>query len=341
MSVAPSNVDALLGQVLNDRYAIERVVGQEHLGCVYAGTDRQVGLPVHLKVLRPDFVNDPKRFARFGREITATWLVSHPNTVEVLDWGNHEKIHYLVTEPLDGRSLEDELAGGPLPLDLACEIAAQIAAAIGAAHQEGIVHRALAPRNVLLLGDPGDETFVKVRDFGMSKLETIEEEAEPLTQTTTITTRLDDISYMAPEFLNTGNFVKKSDLFSLGALMYHMLVGEAPPVGAVVQPPSAAGAAGIPPWMDALVLDLLSPEFQQRPGAYRVVQQLEAGTGRTFGAPRAADDGAPETQADAGQKAPDLAVMAGVVLFVTIMLVGGAVIVSSGILLLVLLWVAA
>lgn len=326
-----ARLDRLIGQVLAGRYEVQSVAGQEHLGRVYAAVDRKVGGPVHVKVLHASFVDNPRKFERFGREITASWLVSHPNTVEVLDWGQDGDVHFLVTEPLDGRTLEEEIEAGPLAVERVASITAQIAGAIGAAHQEGIVHRALVPRNVVLL----DGARVKVRDFGMSKLE----EAEDIGQTqTTLTTRIEDLSYMAPEYLNLGTFVKKSDLYSLGALTWHMLTGKAPATSGVVphQPPSRFRPE-VPAWLDELVLDLLVAEPADRPGAHRVVQRIEAGTGRRVEPPQVA--AAPSSTASQTRAHPAIIAL-GVVAIVGLLGLGSLVILVSSVILILTLWVA-
>lgn len=280
------------GRTLADRYAITRLDHEELLGAVYEARDLQAGSLVNVKVLHPHLTEDREKFKRFGREITATWMVTQQNTVEVVDWGEDDQVHYLVLEFLKCRTLEQELAAGAMPVERVARIAAQIARAIGAAHQEGIVHRALGPTNVLLLDNAVEGDFVKVRDFGLSKLEKAEDEETGLT---TQNTRVGNAEYMAPEYIKTSHYHTKGDLYALGALMFHMLTGRPPFVGKTLdvlsahigdKPPAPSSLKeGIPAWMDEIVLALLGKEPEIRPGAYRVVQMLETGFGDTLEAP--------------------------------------------------------
>lgn len=282
----------LVGQVLNDRYEILALDREELLGNVFVGLDRQAGLRVSLKILHPHLTEDSSRFKRFGREITNTWMVSQQNTVEVLDWGQDDALHFLVLEFLRSRTLEEELAEGAMPIDRAVGIAVQIARAIGAAHQEGIVHRALGPNNVLLLENAVDGDFVKVRDFGLSKLEKVDDEETGLT---TQNTRVGNAEYMPPEYIRTGEYHMKGDLYAVGALLHHMIAGRPPFTGATLDvlqahvdqdPPSLRAAVpSVPEWLDRLVTDLLQKAPESRPGAYRVVQIFETGMGSSLEAP--------------------------------------------------------
>lgn len=272
------------GRTLSDRYEIKSLDHEELLGSVFDATDLDQGRRVSVKVLHPHLVEDREKFKRFAREITNTWMVSQENTVEVVDWGDDGDAHFLVLEHLFAHTLAAELANGPLPAGRVAAIAAQIARAIGAAHQEGIVHRALTPDNVLLL-DNTDGDYVKVRDFGLSKLEKVEEEE---TKLTTQGTRVGNAEYMSPEYIKTSQYHMKGDLYALGALMYHMLTGAPPFTGAMMdvlgahvdeEPAPPSTRAEVPEWLDQLVLDLLVKKPEQRPGAYRVVQRLQTGMG--------------------------------------------------------------
>lgn len=290
MAVLASDV---IGHVLNDRYEVLELERDELLGNVYAGLDQQAGIRVAIKILHPHLTEDTSKFKRFGREITNTWMITQKNTVEVLDWGEDDGRHYLVMEYLRAKTLEQVLEEeGALGLERSVRIAVQIARAIGAAHQEGIVHRALAPTNVLLLDNAAEGDFVKVRDFGLSKLEKLDDEDTGLT---TQNTRVGNAEYMSPEYIKTSGYHTKGDLYALGALLHHMLTGTPPfsgPTLDVLQahvsdppPPASASAADVPEWLDALILSMLSKTPEERPGAYRVVQMLESGLGRPVVAP--------------------------------------------------------
>jgi serine/threonine-protein kinase len=282
--VAPT--DPLIDATVADRYHVRSFAHDEALGRVYVAFDEQEQQLVHLKVLAHEFANDSRKFERFGREITATFMVTHPNTVEVLDFGEDDGRLYLVLEFLACHELSRDLLRGPMDPLVVASVGAQVAAAIGAAHQEGIVHRNLCPDNVLLLDNAKEGVAVKVRDFGLSKLESAEATEGGLT---TANTRLGVAAYTAPEYMQTGNFHLKGDLYALGAILWHMLVGRPPYEGAIDEVLNAAMAGppdapsvhrdDVPDWLDAIVVDLLARDPADRPGAYKLVQRLEAGAG--------------------------------------------------------------
>jgi len=279
-----NTVDPFVGTKVADRYEIREHAYDEALGQVYVAWDTTDARLVHVKVLAPEFAEDSAKFRRFGREITASFMVTHPHTVEVLDFGDSDNMLYLVLEYLSAHEVSKELIRGPLePLRVA-SIVAQVAAALGAAHQEGIVHRNLCPDTILLLDNVSGGDFAKVRDFGMSKLESAEQTGGGLT---TANERLGVAAYTAPEYLSTGEYHLKGDLYALGAVAWHMLTGRPPYEGdiatvltdAMAGPPPAPSTQreGVPPWLDALVVDLMARNPTDRPGAYKVSQRVEEG----------------------------------------------------------------
>ncbi|MCB9696897.1 MAG: serine/threonine protein kinase [Alphaproteobacteria bacterium] len=269
----------MIGRRLAGRFEILRAIGKESLADVWAARDLQGGGLVRVKVM-PATV-DGEAFARFAREMKASFLVTHRNTVEVLEFGEEEgpePLRWLATEWLVAHPLSDELAKGPIPWERASVLVAQVAAALGAAHQEGIVHRALSPECVLVL-DNADGDYVKVRDFGLARLE--EDDA----QLTASGVRLGDVRYMPPEYVDTGAFGPKGDLYALGVLWFHLVAGRPPFDGDPEQlydlhltatPPRLSSVRpGVPAWVDELVAALLSKDAAQRPGVYRIVQRVE------------------------------------------------------------------
>lgn len=290
----------LNGVVLRDRYQIGGLLSEELLGRVYRGRDLHRQVPVQIKVLHEHIATDEKRFGRFLREVKTTSMVRHINTIEVLDTGSDSGLHWIVMEDFPARSLEEELALHPtLPIERVCQIAAQIAGAIGAAHQESITHRALSPRNILLLTNTRRGDFVKVRDFGLAKLEEFDtnEEASHLTEAGV---RVGNTAYMAPEYIENDRYHPKGDLYALGCLMTHMLTGEPPYTGraatilgdhVTAAVPHPNRKREMPDWLDDLVVELLAKEPARRPGAYQVVARLEENLGRRLGPP--ALDGEP------------------------------------------------
>lgn len=286
--------DKRTGRILSGRYQLEERVSQELLGDVYAATDRSTGQRVQVKILHEHLSKDDRRFGRFLREVRAGSMVRHVNTIETLDSGTDDELHYLIFEYFEARSLEEELkAVGPLPIHRVAHIAAQIASAIGAAHQESVTHRALNPRNVLLLSDSPRGDFVKVRDFGLSKLERFsDEESNHLTEAGM---RVGNTAYMAPEYIERDRFHPKGDLYALGCLMTIMLTGKPPFTGrgasvltdhvASDPPRPSSRREDVPGWLDELVLELLEKRPEDRPGAYQIVQRLEEGIGHRLEPP--------------------------------------------------------
>ncbi len=294
--------DDRIGLVLSERYKLERFASEELLGRVYAARDLVRDRRVQVKILHPHFGEDDPRFGRFLREVRASSMVRHPNTIEMLDSGTDHGLHYIVFEYFEAHTLEEELAQGPLSVARTAHIAAQIASAIGAAHQENVTHRALSPRNVLLLDDSPRGDFVKIRDFGLSKLErfTQDEEASHLTEAGV---RVGNTAYMAPEYIERDRFHPKGDLYALGCLMMTMLTGEPPFTGKaaavlgdhVATPPPRVSdrRPDIPEWLDDLVDELLAKAPEARPGAYQVVSRLEEGIGHRLEPPGLGKAGPP------------------------------------------------
>ena len=286
--------DPLIGARVAQRYEIRTFAADEALGRLYDAWDTEAARPVHIKVLSPEFAADSSRFRRFGREITSTFMVSHPHTVEVLDFGESDGQLFLVLERLVARPLGRDMARGPLEPTRVAAIVAQAAAAIGAAHQEGIVHRNLCPDTLMLLDHTVGGDIVKVRDFGLSKLEADENTQGGLT---TANERLGVAAYTAPEYLKSGDYHMKGDIYALGAVAWHALVGRPPFEGdvaavlarAIQAPPARVSTlrADVPDWLDALVADMVAADPNDRPGAYKIVRRIEAGLGAAMPTPTA------------------------------------------------------
>ncbi len=292
---------SLLGLALNERFRVEEKVGEELLGSLYLATDEHPdhhGRKVIVKVLHPHLTGNKEKFARFAREITATDMVRHPNTVAVVGWGQHQDLYYLVLEHVVAHPLADELAKGPMAPERAAHIAAQVAAAVGAAHQEGVVHRNLSPQNVLLLENVSEGDFVKVRDFGLSKLESGDSD-DGNTHLTQAGARVGNTHYMAPEYVEEGTVHPKGDLYAVGALFHHMVCGRPPYEGRAADvltahiadpvPQPRAVDPSLPPWCDQVVAKLMAKRPKDRPGGYQVVRLLEGHVGHSLAAPALLD----------------------------------------------------
>jgi len=292
---------SLLGLALNERFRVEEKVGEELLGSLFLATDEhpdQHGRKVMVKVLHPHLTGNKEKFARFAREITATDMVRHPNTVAVVGWGQHLELYYLVLEHVIAHPLADELEKGAMAPERAAHIAAQVAAAVGAAHQEGVVHRNLSPHNVLLLENVSDGDFVKVRDFGLSKLESGDAD-DGNTHLTQAGARVGNTHYMAPEYIEEGTVHPKGDLYAVGALFHHMVCGRTPYEGRAADvltahiadpvPHPRAVDPSLPQWCDEVVGKLMAKRPKDRPGGYQVVRLLEGHVGHSLAAPELLD----------------------------------------------------
>lgn len=279
--------DSLVGHTVG-RFVVDGYVGEEQLGKVYSATEPAANRSVTLKVLNPALVNNYEGAGRFQREMLASATVAeHPNAVAMLDFGDHRGIfHYLVMEAFDARSLGDDITAGPMDPDRVARIAYQIASVLNTAHQSQIVHRNLTPENILLLNNvKGD--YVKVRDFGMSRMLDPEQAGEVLTSAGA---RVGTVTYQAPEYIEGGRVDPRGDLYALGILMYEMLAGQPPFRGkksAVIEqhcdgpvPRPSAEAKNVPPWLDDLVFSLLAKEPEDRPrDGGSVMQAIGKGLG--------------------------------------------------------------
>ncbi len=223
--------DALLGQVLADKYRIEELISSGGMGSVYRGTHVLMDKTVAVKVLRPSLAADEKIVARFSREARAASKISHPHALSVTDFGESENgVVFLVMEYLDGRTLKQIIRDeGPIPLPRAVEILRQIGGALDAAHGEGVVHRDLKSDNIMLLSSSGTD-YAKVLDFGIAKIKEAEGTYDPgLTAPDLV---IGTPQYMSPEQCSQSPDIDaRSDIYSLGVILYEMLVGHVPFTG--------------------------------------------------------------------------------------------------------------
>jgi beta-lactam-binding protein with PASTA domain len=208
-------------RILSDRYEIESVVGQGGMAKVFRGTDRVLGRTVAVKVLSPQFAEDHGFVERFRREAQAAAGLNHQNIVSVFDTGSHRDVHYIVMELVQGKSLRDVIrSDGPLLPDRAAEIGRSVARALGAAHQAGLVHRDVKPGNIMITS----EGEVKVMDFGIARTTS----GDTLTQTAAV---LGTASYLSPEQAQGEPVDGRSDLYSLGCVLYEMVTSRPPFTG--------------------------------------------------------------------------------------------------------------
>jgi serine/threonine protein kinase len=226
--------DKLVGQVLAGKYRIDEKIDEGGMGCVYRATHVLMEKVVAVKVLHPALAADDRIVARFTREAKAASRISHPHAINVTDFGESENgVVYLVMEYLRGRTLKDIVrSGGPLTLQRAVEIVRQVAGALEAAHNEGVVHRDLKSDNIMLEEATGGD-WAKVLDFGIAKIQQTERsvhETDPgLTAPNLI---IGTPQYMSPEQCSQASDIDaRSDIYSFGVIVYEMLAGHVPFTG--------------------------------------------------------------------------------------------------------------
>src|SRR5690349_22081557 len=220
--------DALIGKTLAGKYRIDERLSGGGMGTVYRGTHVLMDKTVAIKVLRPSLAADEKIVARFSREARAASRISHPNALSVTDFGEDENgIVFLVMEYLSGRTLKQLIRDeGPLPLTRVVDITRQIGDALNAAHTEGVVHRDLKSDNIMLLDTmTGDHAVVL--DFGIAKIN--ESEGNVDTGLTAPNLVIGTPQYMSPEQCSQDAEIDaRSDIYSLGVILFEMLVGHVP-----------------------------------------------------------------------------------------------------------------
>jgi eukaryotic-like serine/threonine-protein kinase len=221
-------IDKLIGTVLDGKYYVESKIGKGGMGNVYRAKHVHMETPVAVKILHPHLVSDQTTVERFRREARAAIAVNHPNAIHVMDFGvTADKTVYLVMEFLQGVSLRKVLSKEqPLPPRRAIEILKQVCAAVDAAHSKGIIHRDLKPDNILIINYQTPEEEIKVLDFSIAKLRSASDGGPVnLTQQGMV---VGTPQYMSPEQAEGQELDSRSDLYSLGVILYEMLTGELP-----------------------------------------------------------------------------------------------------------------
>jgi serine/threonine protein kinase len=253
---------SLVGSVLQGAYQVTRLIAQGAMGTVYEATQTRLGKRVAVKVMDRTLAANPEALARFRREIQVTAKLAHPNIIQVSDFGTAPTGEpYLVMEYLEGEDLDQRLTRVTrLSFASAIHIVKQLASALAVTHAEGIVHRDLKPANVFLVTVPGQTDFVKVVDFGISKV---------LKASTTKLTRAQMIvgtpEYMAPEQAagKVDEIDHRSDQWSLSCIAWHMLVGQQPFVGPDVNTILHQVMNGEPPPLPSNLAGLLPGQVEQ------------------------------------------------------------------------------
>ena len=212
--------EALVGQSLGS-YRVNALLGAGGMGVVYLARDERLGRKVALKLLPPSLVQDEAQLKRLEREARTASALNHPNIVTIHEIGQVDSTHYVATEFIEGMTLRERISGGAIPPHEALAIAMQIASALSVAHRAGIVHRDIKPENIMLRPDG----YVKVLDFGIAKVMPQTASPQLATQQGMI---LGTTRYMSPEQARGQTVDARSDLWSLGVVLYEMLAGRAP-----------------------------------------------------------------------------------------------------------------
>jgi eukaryotic-like serine/threonine-protein kinase len=278
----------LIGTTVGN-YLIQRLLGEGGMGRVYVGEHQLIGKRAAIKVLLPQYSAQTEIVNRFFNEARASSLLKHPGVVDVYDFGRlADGSAYLVMEFLEGESLATRLHRGALPVELATDIARQVAVALGAAHARGIVHRDLKPDNVFLVPDDEMRAGVraKVLDFGIAKLTDDKIVGNAATRTGAI---IGTPTYMSPEQCRgAGKVDHRSDIYSLGCLLYEMVSGRPPfsgegpgdVIAAHLFAPPTPLTGLVPPSVEQAVQRLLMKTPEARPQTMSEVVLLFTGAPR-------------------------------------------------------------
>src|SRR5438132_3308128 len=224
--------DLLVGQTIG-HYKISERIGTGGMGDVYLATDITAGRKAALKLLPTRFTGNPERLKRFQQEAHALVGLNHPNILTVYEIGEDHSTHYIASELIEGETLRQRLMRGRMEVGEAVDVAIQVASALAAAHETGIVHRDIKPENIMLRPDG----YVKVLDFGIAKLAerevpvTIPTDEALLLVETNLGSILGTVRYMSPEQAYGTPVDKRTDIWSLGVVLYEMVTGHAPFTG--------------------------------------------------------------------------------------------------------------
>lgn len=221
--------DPLLGRVIDGKYRLEEKLGEGGMGTVYRAKHVLINNDLAVKILHSSLVADRHAVARFQREATAAARIKHPNAVGVTDFGRtDDEIVYIVMELFVGKSLRDIIEEeGPLPIERSITIARQVCLALDAAHRNGIIHRDIKPDNIVIEKNSGQGELVKVLDFGIAKLKDgpANEQGGRLTRQGVI---IGSPHYLSPEQCQNSELDTRSDLYSLGIVLYEMFTADVP-----------------------------------------------------------------------------------------------------------------
>lgn len=271
----PERVNAMIQRTLGGRYELEAQIGNGGMAEVYRAHDRLLGRTVAVKILHSDYETDTDFIAKFHREAKAAACMAHANIVNIYDVGIDGNDHYIVMEYVPGATLKAKIqAEAPLGIQTVVSIAKDIADGLAHAHANNIVHCDIKPHNILMTAD----NHAKIADFGIARAVT----ESTMTYSGSV---IGSVHYFSPEQARGSGITPKSDVYSLGVVMYEMLTGHLPfvgenPVSIAMKhveeaplPPSNY-RTGIPPMLEAIVMRAMSKDPQVRPSSFEMVQEL-------------------------------------------------------------------
>jgi serine/threonine protein kinase/ribosomal protein L40E len=273
-----SEKDPFIGSFVGERFLVQKKLGEGGMGVVYEAEQTAIGRKVALKVLHPH-LNDEELYARFRNEAAASSRLEHPNTITVYDFGRTDNDSlYIAMEFISGLSLDDEIKkSGALEWQRACKLGSEICGSLRNAHENGIIHRDMKPENVMLCERGDDKDFVKVLDFGIAKIleDDPSDQRKALTKTGMV---FGTPQYMSPEQVRGEKIDARSDIYSVGIILYQMLTGNLPftadtPMGLLTKhlldaPPAFKtfkDAPTVPGELESLVMSALEKEPEKRP----------------------------------------------------------------------------
>lgn len=279
------------GVVINERYEIVRMLGRGGMGEVYLATDTRISRNVALKVLHPDLVSRDESLRRFAREAQAVSALNHPNIMTIYEFDKTDDgSSFIVSEYIDGSSL-NRVIGGGIEADKALEIAIQAASALSAAHEAGITHRDIKPENIMLRPDG----YIKVLDFGLAKLTGTDNDSGQISKSgsedptamlhkTRPGAVMGTAAYMSPEQARGLTVDARTDIWSLGVVLYEMLTGHRPflgdtsadiIVGVLLREPASilSIVSDVPPELEWIVSKALSKNVDAR---YQTTKEFRA-----------------------------------------------------------------
>lgn len=279
----------MIGKILSNRYEIIEKVGEGGMAIVFKARCRLLKRYVAVKILKPEFIKDEKFITSFRRESQAAASLSHPNIVNVYDVGiEAKKVHYIVMEYIEGQVLSDVIKkNNSLPIDRAIYIAKQIASALSHAHKNHIIHRDIKPHNIMIT----KEGRAKVTDFGI---------ARAVTQTTIVSNNeemMGSVHYFSPEQARGGYVDEKSDIYSMGIVLYEMVTGRVPfeadsPVSVAMKhisepivPPTKINSK-VPAYLESIILKATDKiQVKRYANAMEMYSALEKASNNTYADP--------------------------------------------------------